>query len=91
MVGDSDCAINVYTESLGNLDFFLNAINRLAEDEDLISIRPKESTTNSLELTGSQIQFIFYTTVVIMPLVVVVIGIVVFVYRRRLKKRNRGK
>ncbi len=91
VVGDSDFAINIYTESLGNLDFFLNAINWLAEDEDLISIRPKESTANSLELTGSQIQFIFYTTVVIMPLTIVVIGIVVFVYRRRLKKRNRGK
>lgn len=91
VVADSDFAINIYTESLGNLDFFLNAINWLAEDEDLISIRPKESTTKTLELTGSQIEFIFYTTVVIMPLVVVVIGVTVFVYRRRLKKRNRGK
>lgn len=88
VIGDSDFASNIYSESLGNQDLLLNAINWLAQDEELISIRPKETEQVALNLTNAQIRYIFYTSVVAMPLVVIIIGIGVFVFRRKLKKKK---
>ncbi len=40
--GDSDFASNALLGFQGNQDFFLNVVAWLAEDQDLISIRPRE-------------------------------------------------
>lgn len=85
--GDSDFAINMFAGSLANQDLFLNAVDWLAEEEELISIRPKEEEERTVALTGGQSKLIFYVTVIGMPLVVIVIGTTVWV-RRRKKKRK---
>ncbi|GAH82220.1 unnamed protein product, partial [marine sediment metagenome] len=87
VVGDSDFANNVFADSLGNFDFFINSIDWLAEEQELISIRPKEQEQRKVTLTGSQSKFIFYSTVIGMPLIVIIIGIGVWMDRKRKRKR----
>jgi len=88
VVGDSDFANNVFADSLGNFDFFINSIDWLAEEEDLISIRPKEQEQRTVTLTGAQSKLIFYLTVIGMPLIVIIIGIGVGMDRKRKRKRQ---
>lgn len=82
--GDSDFASNLYFTVLGNKDFFLNTINWLSEEEQLISIRHKTEQTypfSPLFLTENQKKVIFWFSVVIQPLLILSIGI--FIYTRR--------
>ena len=52
--GDSDFASNALLAFQGNRDLFLNTVAWLAEDADLISIRPKEPEDQRLILTVAQ-------------------------------------
>ncbi|RMF83726.1 MAG: hypothetical protein D6736_20850 [Nitrospinota bacterium] len=81
--GDSDFASNQYLHISGNRDFFLNTISWLAEEEDLIAIRPKEHKGSPLLLTATQGRIVFFVPVVAMPLLVIASGIVVYTRRRR--------
>ena len=42
VVGDSDFASNAYLGVAGNRDLFLNIVNWLAQQENLIAIRPRD-------------------------------------------------
>lgn len=81
--GDSDFASTGFSDALGNQDLFLNAVNFLAFEEELISIRPKEEKQRTVALTGKQARLIFYTTVFGMPTVIIVCGILVWIRRRK--------
>jgi ABC-type uncharacterized transport system involved in gliding motility auxiliary subunit len=81
--GDSGFANNTYFSYSGNGDFFLNAISWLVEQEDLISIRPKETGYTPVQMTREQISKIFWGGVVALPLFCVFTGIVVWLFRRR--------
>jgi ABC-type uncharacterized transport system involved in gliding motility auxiliary subunit len=82
--GDSEFANNnLLTSSPGNRDLFLNTVSWLAEEEDLISIRPqKGGTSGPVILTAAQAPLIFWLPVVIVPLAVFAAGAMVFVSRR---------
>ena len=82
VVGDSDFASNAYARSLGNADFFVNSINWLAQEEDLISIRPKGPTNRNVELSNAAQSIFFWISVVLMPLAMIIAGIVVWRKRR---------
>jgi ABC-type uncharacterized transport system involved in gliding motility auxiliary subunit len=79
--GDSDFAKNGYWRNQGNADLFLNTVNYLAEEEDQISIRPKEFDDRRVTLTMADVKTIFYLVVIAIPLLVVVAGIVFYVKR----------
>lgn len=81
--GDSDFANNSSFKILGNDDFLLNTVSYLAEEEDLIAIRPKEAMGDRVYLSPSQERFIFLMSVILLPLVIIVIGISIFMRRRR--------
>ncbi|NIM19447.1 MAG: hypothetical protein GTO51_03595 [Candidatus Latescibacteria bacterium] len=81
--GDSDFAGNSSFRISGNSDFLLNTISFLAEEEDLISIRPKEALGDRIFLTASQGRLVFLLCVVLLPLAVISIGTTIFVKRRR--------
>jgi ABC-type uncharacterized transport system involved in gliding motility auxiliary subunit len=85
VVGDSDFADNSWFRlpGWGNSDFFLNVIDYLAEQEDLISIRPKESAGDNRVLMASQGRLIFLVCVILLPLLVMSAGIAVWMRRRR--------
>lgn len=74
VIGDSDFASNRFVNLSGNRDFFLNIISWLAEEESLISIRPKERGTTPVFLTAAQGQVLFWVPVVLIPLALAVAG-----------------
>jgi ABC-type uncharacterized transport system involved in gliding motility auxiliary subunit len=81
--GDSDFASNSYFNLQGNSDFFLNSINFLAQQENLITVeRPKTSGT-PLTLSRSQSQLLFWLGLLLMPAVVLVSGLTIFRLRRK--------
>lgn len=80
--GNAIFASNGFARLLGNADLFLNSIAWLAEQEDLISIRAKETINRQIELTNQQSQLVFYISVLGMPLLVLLMGAWVFWQRR---------
>ena len=75
--GDSDFATNQYFDYQGNGDLALNALSWLAEDESLISIRPRQAGYNPIALTDSQGEWIFWISVVLYPLSIAFVGLLV--------------
>jgi len=75
-------ANNILSAPIGNRDLALNMMNWLTSDEDLISIRPKEPEDRRLHVTGSAIRVMFLTSVIFLPLIVIVSGVSVWWKRR---------
>jgi ABC-type uncharacterized transport system involved in gliding motility auxiliary subunit len=82
VVGSSGWVANNLIRFNGNRDLFLNMMNWLSSDEELISIRPKEPEDRRISLTQRQMNMVFYTSVLAIPLLVVVGGVWVW-WRRR--------
>ncbi len=82
--GDSDFATNRYYHLSGNGNLFLNTINWLAEEADLISIQAKTAFPKSIQLTASQGRILFFVSTIFLPLLVLVAGITVWMRRRSL-------
>jgi ABC-type uncharacterized transport system involved in gliding motility auxiliary subunit len=85
VVGTANLATNQFFGAEGNRDFFLNAVSWLAEQEDQLSVRPKEPTRQPIILTSAQSQLVFWLPVVVLPLAVMLVGIGVVIQRRRAK------
>jgi ABC-type uncharacterized transport system involved in gliding motility auxiliary subunit len=68
VIGDSDFATNRWLSLGGNSDLFLNTANWLAQQEDLIAIRPRDPEDRRIELTEDQQTRILWITLVIIPL-----------------------
>jgi ABC-type uncharacterized transport system involved in gliding motility auxiliary subunit len=81
--GDSDFAKNGYWNNQGNSDLFLNTINYLAEEEDLISIRPKEIDDRRVTLTQADVKTLFYLVVIAIPVLVIISGVVLYIKRAK--------
>jgi ABC-type uncharacterized transport system involved in gliding motility auxiliary subunit len=79
--GDSDFAANAYLSFSGNRDLFMNALGWLSQQENLISIRPKEADDRRITLTSAQQTNIVWLSLAIIPLIV--IGSGVFSWWRR--------
>jgi len=84
VVGTSQWAENraMGSRSLGNRDLFMNTINWLSADEDLISIRPKSTEDRPLTLTSQKLNVVFWLSIVIFPLAIVGFGLVTWWKRR---------
>jgi ABC-type uncharacterized transport system involved in gliding motility auxiliary subunit len=82
--GDSDFITNRYYYLSGNGNFFLNTVNWLTEEEDLIAIQPKTSSPRTIQLSPSQGRLIFFVSLIILPLAVLITGISVWIRRRSL-------
>ena len=81
-IGDSDFAANSMLGAQGNRDLFLNAVNWLAQQENLIAIRPREPDDRRIALTGDQQTMVFWLSVVIIPGLLLVVGVHTW-WRRR--------
>ncbi len=83
VVGDSDFANNFFFHGTGGGDFFLNAVNWLTLEEDLIAIRPVDPSERSLRMmTPSEVAFVQMTAIFLIPLIIFLIGVGVW-WRRR--------
>ena len=80
--GDSDFAANGSLGIQGNRDLVLNAINWLAEQENLISIRPREPEDRRITVTADQQFRIFAASIFLIPGVMVGAGVYTW-WRRR--------
>jgi ABC-type uncharacterized transport system involved in gliding motility auxiliary subunit len=68
VVGDSDFESNAAINIQGNRDLFLNMANWLAQQEDLIAIRPKDPDNRSLTMTADQAWMVYLFSIAIVPL-----------------------
>jgi ABC-type uncharacterized transport system involved in gliding motility auxiliary subunit len=66
----------------GNRELFLNAINHLVGNQALVTIPAKNAQAGQVTLLGSDANLIFFTTVLFIPLAVLVLGGVVWWSRR---------
>ncbi len=82
VVGSSGWTANYILRFNGNRDLFLNMMNWLSSDEDLISIRPKEPEDRRLTVNRRQMTTVFYSSVIGLPLLVILAGLGVW-WRRR--------
>jgi ABC-type uncharacterized transport system involved in gliding motility auxiliary subunit len=83
VAGTSNFSINAYFPQQGNGNLFLNMVSWLAQEEDLISIRPKPQDDRRMLLSQSQLTMIMLLSIVILPGIALVAGIAVVVNRRR--------
>jgi hypothetical protein len=82
IVGDSDFANNRNFPDMGNGNFFLNCIAWLAQDEDLIAVRPKDPDLRTVSITKAQISALNITALLLLPGLIAVIGAIVTLRRR---------
>ncbi len=82
VIGNSTFATNQWFGQQRNGDLFFNAINWLTEEENLISIRPKEQTNRRVTLTQAQSTELTWFSMVILPLLVILGGIYIWIRRR---------
>jgi len=67
VIGDSDFAGNNALGIQGNQDLFLNAVNWLAQQEDLIAIRPRDAQDRRITLTADAQQRILLLSLFVIP------------------------
>ena len=67
VIGDSDFATNGVVGIQGNRDMFLNTVNWLAQQENLISIRAREPEDRRLTLTADQQRRLYWLSLLLVP------------------------
>jgi gliding motility-associatede transport system auxiliary component len=82
VVGTSRWIGNGFLAFNGNRDLYMNMLNWLSSDEDLISIRPKDPEDRRLNMNSRQATMLFYESVVLIPLAIIILGVGVWWKRR---------
>jgi ABC-type uncharacterized transport system involved in gliding motility auxiliary subunit len=82
VIGDSDFAANSGLGIQGNRDLFMNIVGWLSQQENLISIRPKEPDDRRITLTATQQTNITWLSLLIIPAAVFGTGVYTW-WRRR--------
>jgi len=82
VMGDSDFASNAALGIQGNRDLFMNIVGWLSQQENLISIRPKEPDDRRVTLTATQQSNIVWLSIVIIPGFIFASGVYTW-WRRR--------
>jgi ABC-type uncharacterized transport system involved in gliding motility auxiliary subunit len=82
VIGNSEFAANPYLGQQKNGDLLYNTINWLAQDENLISIRPKSQTNRRVTLTEGQASALRWLDLFIFPGIVIFSGFYIWWKRR---------
>ncbi len=83
LVGDADFASNAYYTDLGNGVLALNSVDWVAEEEDLLQVTPRERIRRQLVVPNAALlNLLALTTVVLLPMSVLGMGLGVWLYRR---------
>ena len=82
VVGTSRWIGNGFLAFNGNRDLYLNMLAWLGSDPDLISIRPKDPEDRRINMNARQATMLFYGSVVVLPLAIIIAGVGVW-WRRR--------
>jgi hypothetical protein len=83
--GDADMLNNNFLDQGGNRDLFVNAINWLAEDEEILGERPSRETpfVTTFILTETDGRWLLIMSTVVLPGLFLLTGIAVFFWRRQ--------
>ncbi len=84
IIGDADFISNEVFGFQGNSDLFMNSVQWLLDQTDLISIRPKEPVMRQIFISPTEGRMIFYGSTLGLPLIILVIGMTVWLRRRHL-------
>ena len=82
VIGNSQYAQNSLITQQRNGDLFYNSVNWLAQDENMMSIRPKSSTSRSVTLTETQTALLKWIDMIFIPGIVLISGIYIWWKRR---------
>lgn len=82
VIGNSTFAANPYVGQQKNGDLFYNTVNWLAQDENLISIRPKSQTNRRITLTEGQASALRWLDLFFLPGIVIFSGVYIWWKRR---------
>ena len=82
VIGDADFVANFALGIQGNSDLFLNTMNWLAQQENLVAIRAREPEDRRITLTAGQQQRIFWLSLLFLPGAVLGTGIYTWWQRR---------
>jgi len=82
VIGDSDFAENQWLGLQRNGDLFFNTVDWLAQDENLISIRPKPPTARHVTLTEGQMASLQWLELFFLPGILVLMGVAIWWKRR---------
>ncbi|MGH7804047.1 MAG: Gldg family protein, partial [Candidatus Binatia bacterium] len=80
--GSDEFANNKNLQSFYNRDLILNAVGWAAGEENLVSIRPRGLRSSRVQLTAGEMTTIFYLSVLGLPELLLLIGVVVSLRRR---------
>jgi ABC-type uncharacterized transport system involved in gliding motility auxiliary subunit len=82
VIGNSQFAANPWVSQQRNGDLFFNTIDWLAQDESLISIRPKAPTNRRVTLTAAQATALWWLDLALLPGLVIFSGVYIWWKRR---------
>ncbi|MGH7856452.1 MAG: GldG family protein [Candidatus Binatia bacterium] len=80
--GSQQLANNKFIETFFNRDLVLNAVGWAAGEEKLISVRARSIRASTVQLQADEVTRIFYLSVLILPELLLLAGIVVWTRRR---------
>jgi ABC-type uncharacterized transport system involved in gliding motility auxiliary subunit len=81
-LGTSMLPANAFLGFQANRDLFMNTVNWLSADVDMISIRPKPPESQHLMMNAAQMSKLFWLGVIGLPLLIVAAGTMVWWERR---------
>ena len=78
VVGDSDFATNSFFHVMGNGSLFVNTVNYLAAQENLIGLQPRTTDLPRINLTNRQMKATFFLSVLLVPTLLAAVGTAVW-------------
>ncbi len=82
VVGDSDFASNSAAGIQGNADLFVNMANWLTQQEDLISIHPRDAGDRRITMTADQQRNLLWVSLLVIPGLILGSGVYTWSKRR---------
>ena len=82
--GDSDFPSNSYFSATSNGEMFLNVVNWVAGQEELVAIPPKSRNPVTVTLTQRQASVIGLVSIIVVPAIILMTGSVIWIRRRKL-------
>lgn len=85
VLGSTNVLLDEIDEAVSgaNSDFFLNGVNYLAQQEEKISVRAKDLSSNTATVTAFAQKALMVGTVMVLPAVTLLFGLVVVLKRKR--------
>ncbi len=85
VIGDAEFVTNQGYAAYGNGDLILNSVNWSANQEDIISLTPKDITQRTLQIPAQSyfLNLVLFGVVLVLPGSMLVAGVVVWYQRRR--------